>query len=295
MKYRLQLKLLLASSFLGLTACAGGGGGSGGSAGPTPFTSWSAMGPNSTTVISGGSATVTSGGAITQTMSGASVTASLNSSGALSAISFQSAAGNSANFSASNGDVGFYINGGKGYGFVNKGFTQAAIVVNPASEGFEYQSFGAWGGLNTSFAGTSNAISVGSATPVSGMPATGTAIFTGSTAGYFVSGGYSFVTSSDMTTAVNFGTRAMAFATTNSLATVNPVSGPILSAPGLNMSGTMAIVPGTNQFRGSAVANNGISGPIVGQFYGPNANELGGTYIMTGSSGAALGGFGGKR
>jgi hypothetical protein len=40
-----------------------------------------------------------------------------------------------------------------------------------------------------------------------------------------------------------------------------------------------------------------MSGSIIGNFYGPSANEIGGTYGLTKSTtgGSLVGGFGGKR
>ena len=47
---------------------------------------------------------------------------------------------------------------------------------------------------------------------------------------------------------------------------------------------------------GTVTTVNGMSGNANGKFYGPTANEVGGTYAVSGSGlGSFVGGFGGKR
>jgi hypothetical protein len=67
----------------------------------------------------------------------------------------------------------------------------------------------------------------------------------------------------------------------------------------LNLSGTLSYLAGSNQFSGT-VNTTSMSGIATGKFYGPSAQEIGGTFSVSngtvGSGGSAyIGGFGGKR
>jgi hypothetical protein len=64
----------------------------------------------------------------------------------------------------------------------------------------------------------------------------------------------------------------------------------------LNMSGTLSYVSGSNQFSGAITTTNGMTGSAKGRFYGPSAQEIGGTFSVTGSGVQSYGGaFGGSR
>lgn len=294
MKNKLNTSLTLLT-VLGLTACAGGGGG-GGEAGPTPFSSWSSVSPNSKVNLTGGSSTITNTGSFTQSAGGASAQVTFDGNRQVTAMTLNSAAGNSASFNSSNGDT--IANGLNGTVVValNKSQTSAAIITNPYTFGFEYQTYGAWGGYGSAGTSTSNAFSVGSPTPISGMPASGTAVFVGNSGGIAAdTSGNAYIYSSSMAASVNFGSRQINYATSGSLASGPATGNAVVSAPGLNMTGTMSYGAGANSFSGSVRAANGTSGPISGQFYGPNANEIGGTYATAGPAGVVIGGFGGKR
>ena len=65
----------------------------------------------------------------------------------------------------------------------------------------------------------------------------------------------------------------------------------------MNLTGTLTYSAGSNQFTG-AVANSGstLSGTATGRFYGPAAQEIGGTFGLTGAGLSAYGGgFGAHR
>jgi len=281
-----------------LTGCGGGGGSGsgGGSAAITPFTQWSQIAPNSTVQANGGY-TYVSAYQAKQSYTGASVVATFDVNQNLTAIAMATPL-SSASYSIAAGD-GFYspINNNVTVAY-NKAGTSAALFVNPAFEGWQYQTFGVWGSTG-SFAtsANSNAVSVGTASPASGVPTTGTANFSGVAAGVYQSvTGASFITGATMNASVNFGSRTIGFATTGTNAL--PVYGTtgLISAPGLNMVGQLSYGSGTGNFSGPVVAANGMTGAIAGQFYGPNANEIGGTYGLGNANvGAMIGGFGGKR
>jgi hypothetical protein len=61
------------------------------------------------------------------------------------------------------------------------------------------------------------------------------------------------------------------------------------------MTATMTYAAGSNAIRGTFQIGTLMSGSGSGWFYGPAANELGGTFFISGSAGKMLGGFGAKR
>lgn len=263
-----------------LSACAGGGGDSG-SSGTSPFTAWSAVAPNKATPLTGAS--------------GATGNVTFGSSRNFTAVSMNAGAGAGATFSAASGDT-FYQGIGNGTVFAVNKQSVGAVVVNPYDAGFEYQTFGAWGAYADGPKPTStNAVSLGSATSVTGMPATGSANFAGYAAGFFYQGATGYFTTANMSAGVDFAARTIAFSTSNTLATGAATGAATVVSPSLNMTGFGTYAAGTSRFSGNVAAANGMIGTMSGQFYGPNANEIGGTYSVTGSQGTAVGGFGGKR
>ena len=44
-----------------------------------------------------------------------------------------------------------------------------------------------------------------------------------------------------------------------------------------------------------ATADGSMSGPVIGRFYGPDRNEIGGIFDLTGSGQIMTGSFGAKR
>jgi hypothetical protein len=311
-----------------LTACAGGGGGGGSSAGGvtvTPFTSWTAIQPNTTVIAYGTSAQVSyvddpstqRVGSISnpvlvqsnQVGSGPSLSLTYGSS-LINAVTLNSSAGTILTFDKSIGDTITPLTVGPFAGDVSVGVKSNGSAVGLFAEpcpsnpcGWNYQSYGVWiNGIDASTNlgnGTTGAMSVGSATPVSGMPATGTATFVGTAGGLYVSpaGGAAF-TIADMSASVNFGTRAVGFSTTSTNLTNNFTS--FTARNDLNMSGTLTYASGTNSFNGAvtaAGAGAGLSGNAAGKFYGPTANEIGGAYLLRAGSGleSMIGAFGGKR
>jgi len=315
----------LSFSVLILTACAGGGGGGGSSAGGvtvTPFTSWTAIQPNSTVVVNGDSSQVSyvddpatglvgTISAPSQNQGGASLTLSYGSSlinsviansGQGTVLSFDKAAGDTIDLLpvgpfAGDASVALKANG-----------SAVGLFAEPCSSnscGWNYQSYGVWiSGIDAATGlgnGTTGALSVGSATPVSGMPATGTATFVGTAGGLYVSpAGAASFTIADMSASVNFGTRAVGFSTTSTHLTNNFEFNGFTPRNDLNMSGTLSYASGTNAFSGTLTApgaGSGLSGNAVGKFYGPTATEIGGTYAIKAGSGleSLIGAFGGKR
>jgi hypothetical protein len=167
--------------------------------------------------------------------------------------------------------------------------------VDAYAVAWEYQSFGIWntGGAT---AGTVGAMSFGAPTPANAIPLTGTAVYSGvSTGVYIASSGFLYGIGADMTANVDFGAQSVAFNTSGTFTVDN--TGAISGNTGLDISGTLSYLPGTNQFSGPVTtANTFLSGTATGRFYGPAAEEIGGVYALSGTGPEAiLSGFGGKR
>lgn len=265
------------------------------SAATTPFTSWSTTTVGAPVSFSGGlSSTLAIDGTSVQSATDGAATLTLNSSNIFSAIS-ASNSGGSISFSTANGDTlqtGF---NGNSTVALNKAQTTVGAFANPSSYGFEYQTFGAWGSYGNSTT-PAYAISVGSPSLASAIPLTGALTFTGGATGYYVDANkFGYVTNANMVAAVTVDNRTVAFTTTNTSIAGGP-GAPQISAPSLNMAGTLSYAAGSNVMTGTATTANGMSGNMNGKFYGPALNEVGGTYAVTGSGvGSMVGGFGGKR
>ncbi|HET9463099.1 MAG TPA: transferrin-binding protein-like solute binding protein, partial [Thiobacillus sp.] len=78
----------------------------------------------------------------------------------------------------------------------------------------------------------------------------------------------------------NFVTRSLTFNTTNTQTSTNWAA--FTAAPELNLTGTLTYAPGTNSFAGT-VTSATLTGDSTGQFYGPNAEELGGVFFLKGA------------
>ena len=281
-----------------LSACAGGGSSSSssGSASTNAFTSWSAtIAANTPASFTGGSTSVMAlDGTSVQTDSDGTATLALGGNGIFSSIK-ASTPTSSASFSPSNGDTlqsGFSQTSTIA---LNKSETTIGVFTNPTYYGFEYQTYGAWGAYGNATT-SANAISIGSATPVTGIPATGSYTFTGGASGYYTDPSkFAYVTNASMTATASFDARTVSFSTTGTYVSGSP-SGSAIPAPDLNLAGTLAIASGANKVSGTVTTTGGMSGNANGKFYGPNANEVGGTYAVSGSNlGSFVGGFGGKR
>lgn len=308
-----NIKLLTLISFpLFLVACGGGGGGGGGSSAGgvtvTPFTSFGAIQPSSTVSFQGsatgasytsnvGTGFVTSlGPSSTTSYGGSTAQETINSSGYAASLTITPNIGPSTTYTNLTTVNSGPLAGVAVYG--SSGGTNEVLYAYANAAGWNYQTFGVWVTGEGTGSGYAGAASVGAITPVSGMPATGTGTFTGYSAGvYTAATGQPFLASADMSAAVNFGSRSIVFNTTNTAISAFNGSGSSAQS-GLNLSGTLNYSSGANTFSGTVTsANTLLTGTANGQFYGPTANEIGGTYAVKAATGVqAMGGaFGGKR
>jgi hypothetical protein len=162
---------------------------------------------------------------------------------------------------------------------------------------WNYQTFGYWLTDGSTTANVAGAISFGNPTSPGNVPIAGTATYTGLSGGSYVdaAGNLSQQTAT-MSAGVDFGARTINFSTTGSAIRPWGSTAAPTAAPQLNMSGpTLTYAAGTNQFSGN-VSTSGMNGTATGRFYGPAANEIGGTYTLTnGAIESMTGAFGGKR
>jgi hypothetical protein len=297
MKYATLAKALaLATAPVLLAACDGGSGGPGGPNG-TSFLSFDEMQTPGTTTIKGtgrevsytadtSSKTVKTVGDFTHA---APVTAdvTLDANGDISALKLDTGT-TKANWDSSNStetSVGKFVKA------TTNDKQNTVAFADPDSNGFDYQTFGVWKtGIGTG-SGSMGAFSVGSPTATTAIPTTATATFTGTAGGFVVNkagDGASF--SADATLDANFAKRTVGFTTANSTLFNGA------ARPGLDMNGSMTYAAGSNSMSGNVSAQNGMSGDMQGQFYGPAAQEVGGTFALKGTGTATMGGgFGAKR
>jgi hypothetical protein len=286
-----------------LTACGGGGGG-GNTIREVPFTSFSAVAPNETVVMSGisqtasGTMTVGAGGDISIDTANLGPVDSGNSTARLTYNGFGDLSGMSFSTPQSSASYGAgQIDCTGGLVCTAENATSAAVAVDATAFGWNYQSYGVWFKEASSTTFQIGAMSAGAVTPGSAVPTTGMATFTGLSSGFYVdTAGLPSFTSANMTANVNFGTRNIGFSTTNTMAgNLNTQSTSSMS--GLNLNGTLTYGAGSSQFSGPVISQDlSLTGSANGRFYGPNAEEIGGVFGLSGSGQSRMiGAFGGRQ
>ncbi len=166
------------------------------------------------------------------------------------------------------------------------------------SGGFKYLTYGGWeeeSGSSGTVNGVVGLMVVGVPTAPANIPVTGTASYSGLSAGLYLNSATNFAGAfgAIFNAAANFSNRSLAVSTTNTL--VDEGSGPV-SRPAHNYSGTLTYAAGSNQFSGPiATATSGLSGTATGLFFGPAAQEIGGVFHATGGTVTVKGLFVGKQ
>jgi len=300
-----------------LTACgAGGVSGSGGGSSSTlaPFVKFSSIALPGAVQINGSSqqvvyvyntsiSRVTSISAVTPFISGASYVGTYDSNGLTTKAALTSALGTTITVDTGAGGV---ISNLAAFPNVNVGISankqDYVLSGRPQSPdwGWDYQTFGVWTTGAGTGTGTVGVASIGAETAASAIPVSGTGNFVGASGGRYVdSTGVNTFVGSDMTATANFGTRSIAFATTNTRTSTDLITPS--SNTNLNSSGTLSYSAWVNQFTGvistvgGGASNVAMTGTATGKFYGPTAQEIGGTFAVTGGGAAYFGAFGGKR
>lgn len=279
-----------------LTGCGGGGDGAkpGGSSTLAPFVNWSSsLKPNQTVQVSGNSLeTIVVTDPTTKYFVSAAdpehrsttITGTLNTKGDnFSTLEMTSSSGSSLSFSSGIiKEEGFFT-------AESSDETKLLIMADPADLTWKYQSFGLWEDASPNFSiARQGYFSVGAVTPGSAIPADGKATYIGVGFGRVM--------------VPNFEPEAFRSIITADVDFKNPkptldlrsnvTSGSILG----NFSGQLEYNRDVSTFRGS-VSNmgSGTSGEASGKFYGPEYQEIGGVFSLTGGSTRVIGVFGATR
>ena len=158
---------------------------------------------------------------------------------------------------------------------------------------WSYQSFGAWDTAWGPGAAAFGATSFGAPTMASGVPGVGNATFSGKLAGFYLTPeGEKLLAAANLAVYVDFSARSLDFASTRTTV------GAGIAAPNLDLAGRLAYSPGSAIFAGTLTTAGGtMSGPSTGRYYGPAAEELGGTFSVKSPTTAELftGGYGAQR
>jgi len=309
-------KLFLVGSIAVLAGCgssgggSGGGGGAGGGSGiPTvAFTSWSDLRPNSEIVAPAISTelaytendfgTVTSTGPL-ESYAGVEFRETFGPDGTVTKASVTTGDGDRLVFDSAQGASFAPIANGTATAALSADQSEIAIAVEPLVQGWNYQTFGVWQRSPAETrVGRAGAISTGNFTAANNVPSIGTATFTGAAAGIYqpADGSASGLVSAQMALAVDFSDRVAGFATAGSAISFD--GGQTFSAsPALDLTGSLQVANNQNAMAGTVRTQSPrMSGDINGKFYGPNAQEVGGTFGLKGSGVETyIGGFGGKR
>lgn len=176
----------------------------------------------------------------------------------------------------------------------------AADSLDPSLD-WNYQTFGIWQDLSVSgniATYKMGAISGGNQTSGLGIPDKGEADYVGLAFGYFTdtsNDAYVFTAVADAK--VKFDVQSINFFTTGTAAQNIATDDEPTPNTGYNLSGTLTYSAATNNITGAVTsANSNLSGSINARFYGPAAEEMGGTFSLTGTGPQVMaGGFGMKR
>lgn len=169
------------------------------------------------------------------------------------------------------------------------GLNSGATIVDPTRSRFEYQTFGAWLQNRNQPSGTAAAGSYGSVTPTADMPSGRTANYQGASTGIARrADGTQYQTTSLVSVTTDFSTATIS--STDTFADSLLLGGSDGLAPELDFSGSGNV---SNSGFTANISGSGTSGQAYGVFYGPDAEEVGGTFQTSGPGGVSyIGAFG---
>ena len=299
----LNVAFIVSLGAIALVACGGGSSSTTTTTADTPvtpavasFTSWSATTANiPVAMTNGSSSSIDLLGSISQADSTGSATFTRDASNNFTLINPSASSGNSAVFSAALGDTLQSSFSSANTTTLNKSQTTIGLFANPFTYSFDYQTYGTWGPYGNA-TGSSFALSDGTSSAASVIPATGSLTYTGGSTGYYVDPNkFSYITNANMVFISTFDNRTLNFSTSNTVIQGGP-NGNLNSNPALQLTGVLTYVAGTNNFTGTVTTTSGMTGTMNGKFYGPGLNEVGGTYaVYAAGIGTMVGSFGGKR
>jgi hypothetical protein len=302
-----RLSLALWAAVPILSACGGGGGGGGGGVSVAPFVSYSQIGTNTQVSVENGISNeidyTYNVGALTATsltnsqtgQSGAKVVVSYDASSNLGTATLTTAGGTAISWNSATDTFGTLNINNNVEAAISANGQDYTLIANPFNFGWDYQTFGTWlTGAGTG-SGKAGNYSIGSPTTGASIPTTGTATYTGATGGrYVTAAGLDYFVSSNLSATANYATRSVALTSTSSVASRDLISQSSMNA--INFTGTMTYAAATNVLTGTITTTGGMNGTAKGQFYGPSANELGGSFTAAGGGLELLSGaFGAKK
>lgn len=292
------------------TQFAGCGGGGGSSSTVSSFVRVTPSGDDTYVSFSGGlsdeatynyntgTSKITSVSTLAGASSSPSMTYVVDSNNNVKTVTFSSAAGTSLSFNAGVDTASVLAMNNSIETLVTANGEDYILSANPYDFGWDYQTFGTWVTGAGTGSGTVGVASIGWTTSASSVPTTGTATYTGYTGGrYAGSDGTEYFTSSNLSASANFASRSIGVATTNTYKTTS-LSSPGSADSNLNFTGTATYSAGSNQFSGAMTTGSGLTGTLTGLFYGPSAEEIGGTFGFQAGSGVPetyAGSFGAER
>ncbi|MEM9975538.1 MAG: transferrin-binding protein-like solute binding protein [Pseudomonadota bacterium] len=280
--------LVAAGAATALSACGGGGGGGL----PTvQFTSNSEVPQNGVLVANGRAVTAS----YTVNQSTGEVT--LGSVGGPNSATFTSTIRNDLAedvvITAPGEDIDINLSTAAGQFFGDGFFIVSAdgnSVLTLGGGSLEYQLYGTWlTGFGTG-SGTAGAGSFGAETQASSIPP-GTASYSGAGTGFYRdASGQGFYTDFDVSATTDFA--SISISSSNTSAQDVLLQSGAFAATDLDFSGSGSV--SGNSFS-AGIASTDLSGTANGSFYGPSAEEFGGTFSATGLSGEVhIGSFGGQ-
>lgn len=276
---------ILAVSLL-VSACGGGGGS--GTVPTTPFTSWSTVPPTSTVIVNGlGQQSTYDYDPATKRVS--NIVPGDVSQDYSAQLTFDAGVLIGLKLVTPTASLSFASNEifdlpPEVVGATNR--TSNALLANPVTLGWDYQTFGVWEtGLDTD-SGSFGAMSVGAASP--GIPA-GDATFVGRVGGSWVdANGKGHAVLADLE--VGLSGQSLSLTTTNTR--VSEDWRAFSTNTDLDIVDGTLTITGTNGFTGTLTTASGLTGESTGQFYGPNAEELGGVFFLVGGGQTYSGAYG---
>ena len=288
------LSISVVTLFIG--GCFGGGGGGGGSsASISQFVKYSET-PTGTTIAftnaqtqemtytyDVGTSTVTDFGAPTSVKTTGSVSETYDASGDLTSSAITSSEGTSLSYGAGDTQADWVLNP-KVSLLTNAAGSEYILYSNPTLSGYDYQNYGVWVTGGGTGSGRVGSLSVGLVADSSIIPTSGTATYTGTSAGFYAGNSFDeshgantdYFVDADVAMTANFAAGTITFATSNSVLTNDYVSTYSDSSGVLDLTGTLAI--SGNQFTGPVSNSGSLAGNATGRFYG-DATEVGGTFF----------------
>jgi hypothetical protein len=169
----------------------------------------------------------------------------------------------------------------------------AGRITLPRAFRWNYQTFGYWVDDLSSPSRVVTAFSMGNPTPAGADISDSDATYDGRARGAYMDGDETFETDARMRARVDFRDREIDFSTSGTR--IAPYgTDRFRSADDLDLSGELTIGDGF-RFSGRVEAEESLEGTATGTFYGPDAQEIGGTFALDAGDETLTGAFGGRR